>query len=354
MADQQSTPQPPEPEPMTRERAIELLKTDVKAWNEWRKENPKEELPDLSDADLFDAILSGADLSSTNLSGAILHYAELSDADLSGANLSGAFLSGAHLMAANLTRATLDSSDFYTATAHDAVFGNLDLSSVRGLESILHTGPSTVGTDTLVRSRGRIPAAFLRGCGLVPWEIEAARLYDPALTPAQINDIQYEIFDLRTGPLFLGGIFISYSHDDAKFVDKLYDRLMAEGANVWLDRHDAVAGRLQDQVDRAIRLNDIVVLVLSKSSVNSDWVKHELKVARRKEKEEGRDVLCPVTLDDAWHARKDDLLWERLTESLILDFSKWKTKAFDAPFGKLIKGLRTNFPRDDPDAPADG
>ena len=100
------------------------------------------------------------------------------------------------------------------------------------------------------------------------------------------------------------------------------------------------------------RKKDVVVLVLSKSSVNSDWVKHELKVARRKEKEEGRDVLCPVTLDDAWHARKDDLLWERLTESLILDFSKWKTKAFDAPFGKLIKGLRTNFPRDDPDAPA--
>jgi hypothetical protein len=47
----------------------------------------------------------------------------------------------------------------------------------------------------------------------------------------------------------------------------------------------------------------------------------------------------------------DDMLWRQVKKKNVLDFSKWKTKAFDAPFQKLIKGLRTNFPRDGDDAP---
>ena len=37
------------------------------------------------------------------------------------------------------------------------------------------------------------------------------------------------------------------------FVDMLRDRLMAEGVNVWLDRHDMIAGTMQDRVWRAIQ-----------------------------------------------------------------------------------------------------
>ena len=111
------------------------------------------------------------------------------------------------------------------------------------------------------------------------------------------------ISERNRGPLYIGGVFISYSHADAKFVDKVYERLGEEGASVWLDRHDMVAGPLQKQVSRAIRLNDVVLLVLSEASVKSDWVENELDMARRKEKEEKRDVLCPVALDDAWKAK---------------------------------------------------
>ena len=76
--------------------------------------------------------------------------------------------------------------------------------------------------------------------------------------------------------------------------------------------------------------------MLSESSVDSDWVEHELEQARQKEKQEGRDVLCPVSLDNAWKA-KTDVLWRQLKKKNILDFSKWKTKAFDEPFAKLVK-----------------
>jgi hypothetical protein len=49
---------------------------------------------------------------------------------------------------------------------------------VKRLESIKHHYPSTVGVDTLVRSRGRIPDAFLRGCGVPATWIEFLKWKD--------------------------------------------------------------------------------------------------------------------------------------------------------------------------------
>jgi hypothetical protein len=51
----------------------------------------------------------------------------------------------------------------------------LDLRNVKGLEQLRHHGPSTVGIDTLHRSAGAIPDAFLRGCGVPDAMIEYAQ-----------------------------------------------------------------------------------------------------------------------------------------------------------------------------------
>ncbi len=83
-----------------------------------------------------------------------------------------------------------------------------------------------------------------------------------------------------------------------------------------------------------------MLLVLSKASIESDWVEHEVKTARKIERETKRDVLCPVSLDEAWKAKVTDVLWEHLEKKYILDFSKWKTKAFGGQFDKLLKGLK--------------
>src|SRR5947209_5571263 len=92
-------------------------------------------------------------------------FDDLRGAVLAGVHLSGAVLSGVRCVA--------------------TVFANVDLSKVEGLESVNHAGPSTVGLDTILRSGGRIPEAFLRGCGLTGWEILTTRLYNPELTPPQ-------------------------------------------------------------------------------------------------------------------------------------------------------------------------
>jgi hypothetical protein len=212
--------------------------------------------------------------------------------------------------------------------------------------------------DTLARSRGRIPEAFLRGCGFTPWEALAANLYRTDLTPPGLAELQYRIFDAWTkGRSLINGCFLSHSWKDSRFVDTLRDRLIAEGVNAWLDRHDMVAGTIQDQLWRAIQVHHVVILVLSADSVKSDWVENELDMARQKERDEGRAVLCPIALDDAWKAKVDAKgspgnsfrgLWRTLTGKLIVDFSGWETRAFDGAFQKLVRGLKTNYgPRDE-------
>ena len=358
---------------------------------------------DLSGADLSEADLSGADLSGANLSGADLSEANLSEANLSEADLRGANLSGANLSGADLsgptsagptsagptsagptsarptsagptsagptsagptsagpTSAGPTSSGPTSAGPTSATPSATERSSPKStypkqavsIQSITQDrAPSAL--DTLIRSKGKIPEAFLRGCGLSPWEVLSANLYRPELTPAGLSDLQDQIFDAWTkGRSLINGCFISYSAIDAKFVDKLRDRLLAEGINVWMDRHDMVAGTIQDQVWRAIQFHHLVILILSKDSVKSDWVESDLETARDKEKAEGRAVLCPVALDDAWKAKigaKDDpgdsnrQLWRTLKEKLVVDFPPGERKAFDDSFQKLLRGLKANY-----------
>jgi hypothetical protein len=386
---------------MANKEHLKLLRQGVKAWNRWREDNPGVQ-PDLFEADLSKARLSGVDLSRADLRGADLVKAELvkaelsraqlngadlceahlrearlsmadlrgadlREADLNGAHLSGAMLSGAilggaRLLGANLSRAvlsgavlsratlllaTLSRADLRGADLGGAIVGNtsfddVDLSAVKRLDAVDHRLPSTVGVDTLDKSRGQIPEAFLRGCGLSDWEIEAAKLYQPDLGRDKIGDIVYRIHDLRAHQAIqINSLFISYSRADGPFVDCLENTFKQKGIRFWRDVHDATAGRLEKQIDRAMRLNPTVLLVLSAASVQSDWVEHEARLARKLEKELGRDVLCPVALDDAWKTcRWPERLREQIMEYNVLDFSAWQDEAFfRRAAGKLIDGL---------------
>jgi hypothetical protein len=90
-----------------------------------------------------------------------------------------------------------------------------------------------------------------------------------------------------------------------------------------------------------MRLNPTVLLILSKHSVESDWVEDEATRARKLEKELGRDVLCPIALDDSW---KDcdwsQTLRTQIEKYNILPFAGWQDpSAMTKMFGRLVDGL---------------
>jgi hypothetical protein len=297
---------------------------------------------DLSGADLSRAILGNADLGDANLGNANLGEASLYGSNLKYAKLNEADLRGANLELTNLEKVQLVETKFEKAFMAQTHLVNLDLSQAEGLEEVEHGYESPISTSTLQLSKGKIPEVFLRGCGLSDWEIESAKLYQPGLSTKEIDDILYRVHDLRAGrALQINPLFISYSHKDSAFVDAMEKRLDEKGIRFWRDIHDATAGRLEKVVDRAMRQNPTVLLVLSENSVQSDWVEHEARPARELEKELKRDVLCPVALDGAWK----DCPWparlrEQIMEYNILDFLNWKDEAeFTKKFAKLVEGL---------------
>ena len=82
------------------------------------------------------------------------------------ADLSGARLDGADLVEAILSGSKLSGASFDGVVMGDTILANVDLSEVTGLSNIVHHGPSSVGADTIYRSKGKIPEVFLSGAGV--------------------------------------------------------------------------------------------------------------------------------------------------------------------------------------------
>ncbi len=266
---------------------LERLKKDVSDWNRWR--STTDVLPDLRGANLRNMRLDGAHLGGALLFGADLSGASLCATDLSRANLAGVELRGAKLAKANLSRtivttvdlsdADLTEADLTWAMLRSTRFTNATLSGVRvghtvfadvdlseaDLTTCVHMGPSSVDQMTIAQFK-TLPIAFLRGCGLLEWQIAGAKLSDRTLTSLQITDVAYEIHDLRsTSPLVLTNLFISYSHRDSEFVDQLGRSLNDRKIRHWRDIHDSSAGPLESVVIRAMHDNPTGTAAYSQS-----------------------------------------------------------------------------------------
>jgi hypothetical protein len=266
---------------------------------------------DLNRANFYRATMRGASLGGTNLS-----YTNLSEADLREASfmrswlwntdLGGADLSEANLLQAILSSAILSQVNLRRAKTGWTIFGDVDLRTVKGLETVEHEGPSTMGTNTILRSQGDIPEIFLRGAGLSEIFITYAR-------------------SLAGQPIDYYTCFISYSSNDQAFADRLYTDLQSSGVRCWFDRKDMKIGdKLRVRIDESIRMYDKLLLVLSEHSVNSPWVEQEVETALAKERDGKTTVLFPIRLDEAIMQLTGG--WPALIRNTrhIGDFTNWK------------------------------
>jgi hypothetical protein len=294
---------------------------------------------DLEGAKLFKADLHEAKLREANLSWAFLGLASLINVNLTGANLSGAFLGKADLRGVNLCGAYLWQvglldTKFEGATIGETVFAGIALSSCIGLDSIEHKGPSTLGVDSIIRSNGRIPKAFLRGVGLPDEWID----YIPSL----VGDcIQFY------------SCFISYSSLDKPFAVRLHDALQAKGIRCWLDEKQLLPGQdISRELERGIYLWDKFLLCASKNSLTSWWVEGEIKTTFEKEqalrKERGKPVLklIPLNLDGYMFTAQWDwgVLANEIRGRVAADFRDWQTDEakFNDQVNRVIKALRAD------------
>jgi hypothetical protein len=170
---------------MANQEHLQILKQGIAEWNAWRDQN-RDITPDLFEADLTGANLFEADLRAANLIRANLCAANLAKADLYQANLIRADLIRAIIGPANFNRANLTRANLTRGHLFETVFSDTNLTAVRGLETCVHEGPSTLDHRTLARS-GPLPLAFLRGCGLpdalIDYLVAGAKLSVSKLVP---------------------------------------------------------------------------------------------------------------------------------------------------------------------------
>jgi uncharacterized protein YjbI with pentapeptide repeats len=324
---------------MAKQAQIDLLKRGVPEWNQWRDTNPYIR-PDLSNADLRAVRLSGAyldhvdfrmarlngahlprtDLRAAHLSGASLRgvdlrEANLRSADLAGADLSCANLRGADLMNANLgdavlretnlTEAYLRATNLSGARLSGTVLGGIDLREVNGLESVHHESPSYLSIETIYRSAGQIPEAFLRGTGI------------PAPFIASLRS-------LVTNPMDAATCFMSYSSKDEAFAYRLCADLQQAGIRCWLAPKQMKNEDKIHQDDESIRFADQLLLVLSEHSIASPWVPYEVEVAFEKERRRGGHVLFPLALDDSISHTPQTWMATIRRRKHIGNFTRWQ------------------------------
>jgi hypothetical protein len=180
---------------MANHEQLAIVKIGVKEWNTWRKENPDVRI-DLREAKLHDMNLcaidfSGADLRNTSFAGS-----ELINANFYKAILVGADLSSTELSAAVFDRAYLEEINLNEAWLTHTSFRDVDLSTARGLATVTHDQPSSIGFDTLKKSQGKIPEVFLRGCGLSEYEINLGKLFKMGLDGDEVIEITNKLVDL--------------------------------------------------------------------------------------------------------------------------------------------------------------
>lgn len=73
-----------------------------------------------------------------------------------------------------------------------------------------------------------------------------------------------------------------------------------KGVRCWFAPEDMKIGApILSEIDRAIRLHDKLLLVLSNNSLQSEWVEHEFLSAENQEVHRKSKILFPVRIDNA-------------------------------------------------------
>jgi len=155
-------------------------------------------------------------------------------------------------------------------------------------------------------------------------------------------------------------VFISYSHADSIFADRLFNSLRSAGVRAWYDKHNILPGYdIYAEISRGIREQDKVLFCFSDAALASGWVDAELDRALQKEREVFRaasagaasagaprssrsKTLIPLDLsgrllDGRWDSPKAPDMMSRG----IADFRNWENQStFSQAFERLLGSLQ--------------
>lgn len=130
----------------------------------------------------------------------------------------------------------------------------------------------------------------------------------------------------------MASVFISYNWNDKPFAIKLAHKLRENGVEVWIDEDGLKIGdSLTQKIPTAIKSNDYVAAIISKSSVSSSWVQKELALAMSHEITDRSVKVLPILID------QNCMIPEAIEDKLYADFSN--NKNYEKSFSKLLEAI---------------
>ena len=133
----------------------------------------------------------------------------------------------------------------------------------------------------------------------------------------------------------MSDIFISYASGDRRIAQKFASALETFGWSVWWDREIPVGKNFDQVIEEELNAAGSVVVLWSRQSVSSRWVKTESSAAA------DRDCLVPALIDDA----AIPLEFKRIQTAMLPD---WNGDIADPEFQKLVGAVRALVGRSEP------
>ena len=144
-------------------------------------------------------------------------------------------------------------------------------------------------------------------------------------------------------------VFISHSSRDKKFVRTLKDCLHENSIETWFDEDQLDLGdSLINKLENALNTSSHLVIILSPTSVESDWVKYELKKALSNQRTGLMQKIIPIKYRECEIPEElKELLHADLSEEVVLpshdsDRIKFISNGFESFFLKLVKAIRNS------------
>src|SRR5690606_22007865 len=126
-------------------------------------------------------------------------------------------------------------------------------------------------------------------------------------------------------------IFISYSRQNLSFAERLAHDLHDAGLDVWLDVRQIKGGeQWREAIFAGISQSEIVVVCLSPSAIDSEWVRREILMARSQGK-----VLIPAMVEDCFEGMQQYEETRFLLDLQVLDFQN----SYEQAFPRLLEAL---------------
>lgn len=138
--------------------------------------------------------------------------------------------------------------------------------------------------------------------------------------------------------------FISYSHDDAKFLAQLHKHLASlrrqKLLEIWTDREIHAGAIIDNEIAAAMEDADLFLLLVSSSFIDSQYCyEKEFRAALEKQRA-GKAAIVPIIVRPCdWHIPELRQFKALPKDGRAVDSSHWKNA--DEAFEDIAKGLRS-------------